>query len=276
MPPERVYLLADMHLKPLDAPRARARELAVRDNERLAEFLAHIEGKASALVLLGDAFNFWLERKSRVVGDYSAALALFKAAADNGLAIHHVSGNRDFIVGEGLGFDPLTRYPGFIKYGGGFTVSRLVDYGIEVHGPRYRFHQGGKTIACLHGDALCTGDLLFMLLRWSLQGPIGRNVIRFSPWAALEWVFGRQQARTKVRGGGKRPAEMLNKNAVWREMAMGADLLLCGHIHQHHEREMTVAERECRLVVLPAWLDGGYGVLENGEVRIGSFPDNPV
>ena len=274
MPPERVYLLADMHLKPLDAPDAHARRLAVRDNERLAEFLAHIEGKASMLVLLGDTFNFWLERKSKVVGDYSAALSLFKAAADGGLLIHHVSGNRDFIIGEGLGFDPLTRYPGFIKYGGGFTVSRLVDYGIEVHGPRYRFHQGGKRIACVHGDALCTGDKLFMLLRWALQGPVGRTVVKYSPWPFLEWIFRRQQARTKVRGSGKRPAEMLNDKAVHREMAMGADLLLCGHIHSRHERTLSVAGRDCTLTVLPAWLDGGYGVLENGEIRIEQFHNN--
>ncbi len=270
MPPDRVYLLADMHMKPDGAPGSRLRALAARDADRLAAFLAHIEGNASALVLVGDAFNFWFERKSRVVGDYSAALALFKAAADNGLAIHHVSGNRDFVVGEGLGFDPLTRYPGFIKYRGGFTVSRLVDFGIEVHGPRHRFHQGGKTVACVHGDAFCTGDVPFMLLRWMLRGLPGRMFFKYAPWFLLERVISGQQARTTVRGGG-RSGEILNAEAVKRELATGADILVCGHIHNSHEQRFTVAGRECTLVALPAWLDGGYGVLENGELRVERF-----
>ena len=271
MPPERIYLLADMHVKPLDAPNARAREMAVADNERLARFLAHIEGHGSTLILLGDTFNFWFERRSHVVGDYYATLSLFKAAADKGLVIHHISGNRDFVVGEGLGFDPLTRYPGFLRLKRGFTVSRLADFGIEPHGPRYRFHQAGKTVACVHGDALCTRDRLFMLLRWTLQGPLGRTVMRWSPWSLMEWVFSRQQGRVGVRNGGRRPVELLDDAAVWREMAMGADVLLCGHIHTHYEKDMDVAGRQCHLAALPAWLDGGFGYMEDGVLRVERF-----
>lgn len=274
---ERIYLLADMHLKPLDAPNPHARDLAVKDNWRLARFLEHIEGDAAGLMLLGDTFNFWFERRSKVVGDYYAALSLFKAAADAGLPIHHVSGNRDFAVGEGLGFDPTTRYPGFLRLKRGFTVSRLADFGIEPHGPRFRFHQSGKTVTCVHGDALCCKDRLFMLLRWALMGPLGRTVMRWAPWSACDYVFSRQQGRTGVRSihkrnSGKLPADLLDDTAVWREMAMGADVLVCGHIHAPHERMMEVAGRQCRLVVLPAWLDsGGYGVMENGEVRVEYF-----
>lgn len=270
--PERIYFLADMHLKPLDAPNRRARELAVVENERLARFLSEIDGQASALILLGDAFNFWFERKSHVVGDYLTALNLFKLAADNGLDIHHVSGNRDYAVGEGLGFDPATRYPGFLRLRKGFTVSRLADFGIEPHGHRYRFHNAGKTISCVHGDAFCTGDKLFMAMRWVLLGPMGRAVMRWAPWSFMEYVVSRQQGRTKIRAGGKRGGgTLLAEAAVRKEFAMGADLVLCGHIHCHHERQVEFAGRTGRLVALPAWLDGGYGVLEDGEFRVEVF-----
>ncbi len=271
MPPDRMYVLADMHVKPLDAPNPAAREMAVADNERLARFLAHIGDKEAGLVLLGDTFNFWFERRSHVVGDYSATLALFKAAADEGLEIHHVSGNRDFAVGEGLGFDPLTRYPGFLRYRKGFTVSRLADYGIEPHGPRYRFHQAGRLVTCVHGDAFCTRERLFMLLRWSLQGPIGRTVMRRAPWCLLDCVFGRCQGRVRVRNGGRRPIELLDEKAVRKELAMGGDVLLCGHVHAQHEKDIEMPDRTCRLHVLPAWLDGGYGIMENGELRVERF-----
>lgn len=273
MPSDRIYLLADMHVKPLDAPNPAARAMAVQDNERLARFLAHIDGKASGLVLVGDTFNFWFERRSHVVGDYYTTLALFKAAADSGLDIHHVSGNRDFAVGEGLGFDPTTRYPGFLRYKSGFTVSRLADFGIEPHGPRYRFHQAGKTVTCVHGDALCTRDRMFMLLRWTLQGPLGRTVMRLAPWSMLDSVFSKQQGRVGIRNGGKRPVDLLDETAIWREMAMGADILVCGHIHSHFEKDMEVAGRTCHLAVLPAWLDGGYGVVEDGQLRVEWFDD---
>lgn len=271
MPSDRIYILADMHVKPLDAPNPAARAMAVADNERLARFLAHIEDKASGLVLLGDAFNFWFERRSHVVGDYYATLELFKAASDAGLEIHHVSGNRDFAVGEGLGFDPLTRYPGFLRYRKGFTVSRLADYGIEPHGPRYRFHQAGKTVTCVHGDALCTKERLFMLLRWCLQGPLGRTVMRRAPWSLLDYAFGKCQGRVGVRNGGKRPVSLLDGKAIRKEIAMGGDLLLCGHVHGEHQEDIEVAGRTCRVHVLPAWLDGGYGIVENGEVRVEWF-----
>lgn len=271
MPPDRMYILADMHIKPLDAPNPPARKMAVADNERLARFLAHIEDKAAGLILLGDTFNFWFERKSHVAGDYSATLSLFKAAADAGLEIHHVSGNRDFAVGEGLGFDPLTRYPGFLRYRRGFTVSRLADFGIEPHGPRYRFHQAGRTVTCVHGDAFCTSQRLFMLLRRLVHGRLGRIAMRYAPWPMMDWISGRFQGRIKSGDGKRRTASILNEKAIRKEMAMGGDLLLCGHVHLHHEADLEVAGKTCRLSVLPAWLDGGYGILENGEVRVEWF-----
>lgn len=270
---ERIYFLADMHLKPLDAPNRTAREMAVRDNERLAEFLLFLEGRASSLILVGDTFNFWFERRGRVVGDYFTALSLFKAAADKGLSIHHLSGNRDFAVGEGLGLDPKTRYPGFFRFSDGFTVSRMCDFGIEPHGLRYRFHHSGKTVGCLHGDTLCAGDYAYRVLRWLLQGPVGRSVMRYSPWLAADVVFSRQQGRVGVRGPERRPEPLFDERAVWREMAMGADLLLCGHVHERYERDIVVDGRRCHLAALPAWLDGGYGYLENGELHIEKFPE---
>ncbi len=271
--PERIFLLADMHLKPLDAPTEAARRAAVLDNERLARFLAYLDGKAGGLILLGDAFNFWFERRGHVVGDYYTSLALFKTAADRGLEIHHVSGNRDFAVGGGLGFDPATRFPGFLNLKRGFTVSRLADFGIEPHGLKFRFYQSGKSVSCVHGDALCRGDYWFMLLRWVLQGPLGRTGLRFLPWPLLDQVFSRQQGRVSLRTTQKQPEQLLDDAAVWRELATGADLLLCGHIHASYEREVDVAGRKCRLLVLPSWMDGGYGILENGTARVEWFKE---
>jgi hypothetical protein len=268
---EKTYLLADMHIKPLDAPNRRAREDAVRDNEMLAGFLASIEGKAKSLVLLGDTFNFWAERRSKIVGDYLVPLNLFKAASDSGLDIHHVSGNRDFVVGEGLGFDSSTRYPGFLKLKGMFTVSRLADFGIEPHGPRYRLHQAGKTITCVHGDSLCSNDTLFMLLRWLLQNRWSKMIWRRAPWSLIEMAVAHQQGRMTVRNGPGRSGDIFGEDAIRRELIMGGDILVCGHIHAGYQRDVVIADREKKLVSIPPWLDGWYGVVENGVVRVEKF-----
>ena len=269
--PDRVLILADMHLKPLDSRRANVVKLAMEDNERLAAFLDSVARDAGMLILLGDTFNFWFERRSHVVGDYLAALSLLKLASDRGLAIHHVSGNRDFVVGEGLGFDASTRYPGFLRYKRGFTVSRLVDFGIEPHGPRFRFHHRGKTVACVHGDALCGKQKLFMALRWLTQGPLGRIAMRLSPWSLAAAVIPLLQNKIGKRRVISDPERILVDAKIKWEVAMGADLLLCGHLHRPYSRTVEIAGRVGRMEVIPAWMDGYYGVVENGELRVEQF-----
>ena len=270
--PGRVLILADMHLKPLDCPGLRAARQAAADNERLAGFLETVGRDAGMLVLLGDAFSFWFERHSRVVGDYLATLSLFKAASEKGLAIHHVSGNHDFVVGDGLGFDAGTRYPGFFRLRRGFTVSRLVDFGIEPHGPRFCFHHQGRMVACVHGDSLCGKQRLHMLLRWIMQGPLGRMVMRWMPWPVVKTIVPFAQGGMKKTRADRDPERIFAEASLKREIALGSDLLLCGHIHEAHTRDIEVAGRTGRMEVIPAWLDGHYGVLENGETRVETFP----
>lgn len=268
---DRALILADMHLAPLDSSRPEAVRQAAADNERLARFLDEEAGRASTLVLLGDAFNFWFERRSHVVGDYYAALSLFKEASDRGLSIHHVSGNRDYAVGEGLGIDPTVRFPGFLRLKRGFTVSRLVDFGIEPHGHRFRMHQCGKTVSFIHGDSLCAKQRLFMFLRWCLLGPLGRTAMRWLPWALWKTVIPPIQAKTRRKRRKPDPLEVIDESALEREVAMGADLVACGHLHVFHERRVEAAGRHGDLVALPAWLDGYYGILENGALSIAEF-----
>ncbi|MDR0362739.1 MAG: metallophosphoesterase [Planctomycetota bacterium] len=268
-------LIADMHLRPLDVKNARIRERAIRDNERLAAFLASMEGRAQTIVLLGDTFHFWFERRSLVVGDYYTALSLFKAASERGMDIHHVRGNRDFAVGEGLGLDPGSRFPGFFRFRSGFTVSRLVDFGIEPHGPRYRLHTDGKSITCIHGDSFCTDQKVFKALRWLLTGPIGRTAMKYMPWSLATFLASSAQNAEPRSGHHNDPGSLLADAPIKREIAMGADLILCGHIHAAHERSLEAAGRHGRLIAIPTWQDGYYGLLANGEVEIHRF-DHPT
>lgn len=256
---DKIYFLADMHLKPLDALTEPARAAAVADNQRLARFLETVDGRARAIVLLGDTFNFWFERGGVVTGDYTVALSLFKAAADNGIEIHHVSGNRDFII---PGFFPTSK-----------SASRLTDYGIQTHGPRWMLHHQGKTILCIHGDALCLADKPFMLLRGLLQGPVGRAFWRWAPRTLIDAIVERQQARMPLLRSTPRTGDLFDHESVCREVVHGADRIVCGHIHRQYERRIDLPGGFMgRLVSLPPWLDGWYGYLEGGDIHIRSAP----
>ncbi|MDR3211077.1 MAG: UDP-2,3-diacylglucosamine diphosphatase [Planctomycetota bacterium] len=269
---ESILVVADMHLKPLDSPNPEAVRLALLENVRLAAFLEKVASQAGALVLLGDTFNFWFERRSRVIGDYTAALSLFRLAADLGLEIHHVSGNRDFAVGEGLGFDAATRFPGFFRLRRGFTVSRLADFGIEPHGPRFRLNQQGKSITFVHGDALCGRQPGFRVARWLLQGPPGRLLFGWLPWCCLVPLITRVQAKTSLREPIENPGKLFSATALKREMSLAGDLLVAGHLHTSYSQEVATPTGNGKLVVLPAWVKGGYfGVIRQGEISVQQF-----
>jgi UDP-2,3-diacylglucosamine pyrophosphatase LpxH len=268
---ENILLLADMHLRPLDARSRRIRERAAFDNERLAAFLAAMEGEAGTLILLGDAFHFWFERRSLVAGDYFTALNLFKAASGRGMDIHHVSGNRDFAVGEGLGLDPTARFPGFFRFRSGFTVSRLVDFGIEPHGLRYRFHSRGTSVSCIHGDSLCLDQRMFMAFRWLLTGPLGQRALKCLPWSLAAYLAAKAQNSGPRGRPPRNPGAQFAEAAMKKEIALGADLVLCGHIHAPFERGVTAAGRTGRLVAVPAWQDGYYGLLSRGRLEVRKF-----
>jgi UDP-2,3-diacylglucosamine pyrophosphatase LpxH len=245
---ERTVFLADAHLRPGPRP---------EQNERLAAFLRETAAGASRLVLLGDAFNCWFERGERMIGDYAAVLALFTEAAERGLAIHHVSGNRDFVVGAAENDANATRGPPLGKWGR--RPSLLTRHGIEPHGLRYVFEQGGKRVHCLHGDLFCTRDLRYRVLRQLLQRWPGRLAAGFLP---LSWIEGtvRNVQENHFCPSYRVPLEWRNivTAAAVPEVEAGADLVVCGHVHHDDRRPVAGPTRRGELLIVPPWVAGGY------------------
>ena len=271
---EKTIFLADMHLRPANTRNSELRRQAELDNKRLLRFSNEIMPSATRLVLLGDAFHCWFERRGRVVGDFTHALSIFGKIADSGITIHHICGNRDFAVGEGSGIDPTRCFHGFLRITRGYTVSVLADYGIEPYGMRFRFGQQGKVVSCIHGDSLCRREYLFHFSKWLLQGAIGRNIMRFAPWFVMNKAVALAQNRPVSMNRAKRrnPAERINLEIAKKEIALGgANLIVCGHIHDYFQAEIEFADRKATLFAIPAWLDGYYAVLEDNELRVEKF-----
>lgn len=269
---ERILLLADAHLQPGERP---------EQNRDLARLLDRAAGEVAEMVLLGDCFHCWFERRGRVVGDYEPVLSLFAGAAERGLRIRHISGNRDFAIGGGRtdekdatdDADPWERnapYPGFFSIAGDRSPSVLNRYGIEPCGLSLRLRQGGRRILLIHGDVYCTRDYAYRAMRWLTQGPLGRIAMAWGPFWIARLAVGFVQGRLRLPGRQYLGPE---KGMVWadvsRELSRGADLVVCGHFHHYGRRPLLWGDKEGELVILPAWRFGGeYGVLEGGGVRL--------
>ncbi len=261
---ERTLLLADAHLRPGSHPRQAA---------RLRRLLLERGAGAERCLLLGDTFNCWFERCGRYAGDYGESLGIFADAAGRGLPIHHISGNRDFVVGaapESAAEAENPPYPGFFPCRHGERASVLCRHGILPHGAAYRFTQDGLSILAVHGDTYCRRDWPYRILRWTVQGPLGRLAGRGAPWPLAERIVQRYQ-RTSIEAKHQRPPAYRDivTEAAAPDVRGGADLVVCGHAHYHEERTIRTGDRMGRLVIVPPFVKGGwYGELAGGEVRI--------
>lgn len=247
----KTVFAADMHLQPGDHPDQQA---------NLDRFMNGISG-ADRLILLGDTFQCFFERRSRVIGNFRPVLSRFAVAKTQGLKILHVTGNRDFGVGAG------SRYTGFLKDS---FPSVLTGAGIEPCGPRYSFRQSGITVYAMHGDTLCTRDHRYQCFRRILHGYLANMVGHLAPLALIGlWVKSVQH--TPPTREYLQPPEHkdITEEAVACELESGADIVVCGHVHHPVTRTISTLNRTGTLHIVPPWLVcGEYAVLENSTYRV--------
>src|SRR5512132_3985464 len=110
MPPgAAVYFVSDAHLgadpEPAEAPRRR----------RLLDFLAHLPGRASALYVVRDLFDFWFEYGTAIPRRHFDTLVALRRLREAGIAVHYLSGNHDFWLGPFLSREmDLTTHTGAV------------------------------------------------------------------------------------------------------------------------------------------------------------------
>ncbi len=273
MPDATTLLLADAHLQPGDRP---------AQNRRLGRFLDAAAGRAERVVLLGDFFHCWFERRGRVIGDYGEVFAQLKRAADRGLRLHHVTGNRDFAVGAGEGaaesgaWAQSPPFSGFYAPAGLRSRSALLANGVAPQGPEYRFEQGGRRVLCVHGDQYCTGDRGYRLLRWLTQGLLGRLAMAWGPFWLARLIVTHFQERP-FSGGYHFP--LPDRGIDWRAacaaLACGADTLVCGHLHHGGRRPLLVGDRQGELVIVPPFpVRGEYAALRGDQLTFERLPES--
>jgi UDP-2,3-diacylglucosamine hydrolase len=203
-----------------------------------AIFLAFLEGPcrdARALYILGDLFEYW-------VGDDDANAPLNRrvatalgSARGQGLAIHFMAGNRDFLIG-----------PDYAREAG---MSLLPDPSELV--------LDGQRLLLMHGDSLCTDDLAYQAYRRQVREPAYQAGFLAQPLAARRAFI--EQIRQKSEAAKRAKADEImdvNSEAVAETLRRhDFPILIHGHTHRPAHHRFEVDGRPCERWVLADWRD---------------------
>ena len=255
-----IILAADMHLKP-------GRD--IEQNKILSSFLDECSDY-DKLILVGDTFNCWFEKNGIYVGDYSEIISIFSNAINKGLEINFVFGNRDFVFSKGFVPPDGSSYSGFSciesdKY------SVLADAGMQLRGWGYQFENDGVIYHCSHGDMYCIGDTLHQLLRYLIMGNPARLLSTFMPRFVVHAIF---TAFNVYKKDARRNTELICDYLLMQDEALiplidsGVDHVICGHLHQYMTKDVIGSTHSGKLTVLPCWVGGEYGVLQDNTIAI--------
>ena len=237
-----ILFVSDLHLDSQD-PEAGAQFL---------EFLALRAVHAQALYILGDLFESW-------VGDddddaYRVRIcAALHALGAHGVPCYVMHGNRDFLL-----------HQGFEERSGTHQLPDPVL--IEL---------GGETVLVTHGDALCTADRPYQLLRATVRAPAWQRRFLRLPLRL------RRGLAEQARAGSRRHTQStayeimdVDPEAVAAAMrACDARVLIHGHTHRPAVHEFVLDGAPARRIVLGAWHEHGSCLRwEAGEFSLEQLP----
>lgn len=162
----KVYFVADAHLGSEGEPEE------TRKASELLDLLAHLEGRASGLFLLGDIFDFWFEYPGAAPTEHPEVLSALHGLSEAGTEIHFLGGNHDYWAGSRL--EMMT--------------------GARVHRQPIEVTLFTERLFIAHGDGLPPGDLGYRLLKAVLRNRLAIGAFRLIPPAAgravARWASG--------------------------------------------------------------------------------------
>lgn len=237
-----MFFLSDAHLGAESKSREGAREA------RLHDFLNSLPGRASALYIVGDLFDFWFEYRTAIPRRHFATLAVLRRLRDAGVDITYLNGNHDFWLGRFLSEE---------------LGIRTADGAVTVE------HQG-RRLWIHHGDGLIGGDLGYRGLKAVIRNPVSIALYGLlHPDLGIplaHWVSNLSRASREQRA--------LEPDRLWREIAeprfaQGFDAVMIGHFHHAYERR----EPKREFFVLGDWIERfSYVMLEDGNLSLHTWP----
>lgn len=149
-PDKKIYFLSDFHLGAPDHASSLERE------KKVVSFLESIRGKAAAIFIVGDIFDFWFEYKKAVPRGYTRLLGKLADLTDSGVPVEVFVGNHDMWMS-------------------GYFEQEL---NIPVHHHPKTYEWNGKKFYIGHGDGLGPGDHGYKFIKKIFRNPV------------CQWLFG--------------------------------------------------------------------------------------
>lgn len=208
-----------------------------------ALFLGYLRGparQATALYILGDLFEYWVDDVTSIPM-YTPEISALADLAASGTRIYYMAGNRDFMCGQD-----------FARAAG---LQLIDDPSFILDG----------SVSLMHGDALCTDDHAYQRFRRIVRRPWLQAVFRALPKGIKQRIAARVRGESKLRTRLK-PEQIMDVNGqavqTHFEAHPGTRLLIHGHTHRpadHH-----CGDHGHRLV-LADWSErrGEYLILES-------------
>ena len=237
-----IYILSDAHLGSWAIDHGRTQE------RRLVRFLDEIKGKARAVYLLGDMFDFWYEWKYCVPKGYTRFLGKLSELTDMGVEVHYFTGNHD-----------IWMY-GYLEEECGVVMHRK-DETVELY---------GRVFYLAHGDGLGDPDRKFRLIRGMFHSRLCQRMFsmlhpRWSMWFGMTWA---KHSRMK-RGGGQEPPFMgedreclVRYTKRYMRDHTNIDYFIYGH--RHIELDLMLGD-DTRMMVIGDWIQQFTYVVFDGD-----------
>jgi UDP-2,3-diacylglucosamine hydrolase len=220
-----------------------------------AQFIAFLEQRAAsadALYILGDLFESWIGDDDPEPCGALICDALRRLTA-GGVPCYVMHGNRDFLLQRGFA----------ARSGAGLLADPVL---IELYGER---------ALLTHGDALCTADRPYQMLRALVREPRWqRRFLRLSLSVRRDLAQSARDGSRRHTGSTAAYIMDVNPDAVAAAMrACGVRLLIHGHTHRPAVHEFELDGAPARRIVLGAWHTQGSCISwdENG-LRLEELP----
>ena len=201
---DEVYFISDAHLGSRTQRGEREKEA------RLCAFFRAIRGRARALYIVGDFFDFWFEYRSVVPRVGGKALFELYNLTSSGTRVVYLGGNHDFWLGSYLS----------------------EEVGIRIHTEPIEVEHDGLRIFLAHGDEY-SGDAKYRLLRRALHHRFSAHL-----FGVLHPDLGALLARWASRASGEANAECdlslfreRYAKTAQQKFDEGFDAVVFGHLH---------------------------------------------
>lgn len=231
----RAIFLSDIHLGPDEHDKI----------ESLRSFFGDVLDKGSRLYLLGDIFEYWVNPKQGHEGAYAEFVALLAKEAARGVSVGFVPGNRDYLIDK--------RFERRSK--------------CKVLGQEVLVEMDGTKVHLTHGDVLFSRNPKHGAYRRLMNFRMLKATIRSIPLRVGKMIGRGFRKMSQTEGRGWTERELLER--TWPVFEQGADLFVCGHLHQPQKITFTHMGKSKALVVLGDWDHTYvYGEFEAGEIAL--------